>query len=94
MLFDTVVLDGEIELILDGSAECCLEVPECGEYGETITVNKGALPAYTGPTEIIPNEDHQTLETANKSVLENITIAPIPSNYGLITWNGRTLTVS
>jgi hypothetical protein len=34
------------------------------------------------------------LATAEKVVTRNIVINPIPSNYGLITWNGSTLTVS
>ena len=49
---------------------------------------------YDGPTEFTPNGSTQTIEIANKKALENITINPIPSNYGLITWNGSELTVS
>ena len=36
----------------------------------------------------------QTLETDSLYMQGNITINPIPSNYGLITWNGSILTVS
>lgn len=49
---------------------------------------------YTGPYEWTPSDEVQTLEIADKKALGNITINPIPSNYGLITWNGSTLTVS
>lgn len=49
---------------------------------------------YDGPTEVTPSGSTQTIEIANKKALENITINPIPSNYGLITWNGSELTVS
>lgn len=49
---------------------------------------------YEGPYRVTPGEEAQTLETAERTVMENIIIEPIPSNYGLITWNGSTLTVS
>jgi hypothetical protein len=52
------------------------------------------LPAYTGETEVTPSNETQTLQTANTALYDNITINPIPSNYGLITWDGSTLTVS
>lgn len=49
---------------------------------------------YTGPVEIIPSQETQNLDTTNKVLLRDIIVKPIPSNYGLITWNGSTLTVS
>ena len=49
---------------------------------------------YTYITEIIPSQHEVVLNTANKLVPENIVIKPIPSNYGLITWDGSVLTVS
>ena len=49
---------------------------------------------YDGAYEWTPNGSTQTIEIANMKALENITINPIPSNYGLITWDGSTLTVS
>lgn len=51
-------------------------------------------PVYTGETEVTPTQETQVLSTAGTSVLNDIVINPIPSNYGLITWNGLTLTVS
>ena len=51
-------------------------------------------PAYEGPTEVTPSQETQTLETKNKRMTDNVTINPIPSNYGLITWDGTTITVS
>lgn len=62
---------------------------------EIATVIKySELPAYTGMTEVTPSDETQVLQTANTALYENITINPIPSNYGLITWDGSTLTVS
>ena len=49
---------------------------------------------YDGAYEWTPSESVQTIEIANKKALDNIIINPIPQNYGLITWNGSTLTVS
>lgn len=49
---------------------------------------------YTGEYEVTPSAEAQTLQTNGLRMLDNVTINPIPSNYGLITWNGSTLTVS
>lgn len=51
-------------------------------------------PAYEGETEITPSAETQVLQTNNFRMTDNITINPIPSNYGLITWDGSTITVS
>lgn len=51
-------------------------------------------PAYEGPTEVTPSSAEQILETANLYMQANIKVNPIPSNYGLITYNGSTITVS
>ena len=53
----------------------------------------GADP-YEGAYEITPTNETQVLETTHKKLAHNIIINPIPSNYGLITWNGSILTVS
>lgn len=80
------------KVVLDG--ELSLNIPMDGESGTVIKVTEHDLPVYTGQTEVTPSEDVQTLQTANRTVLQNIIINPIPSNYGRITWNGSTLTVS
>lgn len=49
---------------------------------------------YQGAYEFTPTTQTQTVQTANKVLLENITINPIPSDWGHITWNGSVLTVS
>ena len=50
--------------------------------------------SYTGETEVTPSAETQTLSTSGYMMHEDITINPIPSNYGLITWDGVTITVS
>lgn len=49
---------------------------------------------YRGAYSVTPSTEEQTLPTANRVLAQNVTIAPIPQNYGLITWNGAELTVS
>lgn len=80
------------KVVLDG--ELSLNIPMDGEAGTVIKVTEHDLPVYSGQTEVTPSEETQTLQTANRTVLQNIVINPIPSNYGRITWNGSTLTVS
>ena len=80
------------EIVLDG--ELSLNIPMDGEVGTVTKVVEHDLPVYTGETNITPSTSEQVLNTADKVVTRNIVINPIPSNYGLITWNGSTLTVS
>lgn len=91
-MWDRVVLDGECNLIVAGNAGCAVEVALDGDPG--VAVETGRLPVYDGPTEITPSEETQVLQTDHHAVRANITINPIPSNYGLITWDGHTITVS
>ena len=49
---------------------------------------------YTGETSVTPSEEEQVLLTNGLYVPSNITVAPIPSNYGKITYNGSTILVS
>ena len=51
-------------------------------------------PLYEGEVEVTPSSETQVLETKNFRMGDNVTINPIPQNYGLITWNGSTITVS
>lgn len=53
-----------------------------------------SAPSYEGSYIFTPTEEEQTVHTAGTRLAENITINPIPSNYGRITWNGSVLTVS
>ena len=59
------------------------------DFGVEIPVSN-----YQGSYEVTPTADAQVLPTQNKLLGANITIAPIPQNYGLITWNGSDITVS
>ena len=63
-------------------------------FGNPIARDYVERPAYEGDYTITPSAEEQILVTRNLRMTDNITINPIPSNYGLITWNGSTLTVS
>ena len=88
------IMDGDSAVLDVRSGDMELQEILDGEFGAFTKIREGAYPEYTGPTEITPSNETQTLITAQTSVLNNITIKPIPSNYGLINWNGSTLTVS
>ena len=51
-------------------------------------------PAYEGAYEVTPSAETQTLLTNSFRMTDNVVINPIPNNYGLITWDGSTITVS
>lgn len=49
---------------------------------------------YIGEYEVTPSTEEQILHTIDKSMAHDVVVHKIPNNYGLITWNGVTLTVS
>ena len=53
-----------------------------------------AVPAFSGAYEVTPGDEAQTIPCAGLRMTSNITINPVPSNYGLIQWDGSTITVS
>lgn len=81
--------------VLTGSGTLSGSLAGVGTLAGTLTV-----PAtvggdeYTGSYEFTPTTETQTISIQYKIATQNITINPIPSNYGLITWDGATLTVS
>lgn len=66
------------------------------------SANMTAVPAiqvidgehYQGTYQVTPSSSAQVLETAGLVMDENVVIEAIPQQYGLITWDGNTLTVS
>ena len=49
---------------------------------------------YTGDYTVTPTDHAQVLPTQNKLMTQDVTVNPIPSSYGLVTWNGSYLTIS
>ena len=62
--------------------------------GNPVTRDYVERDPYEGDYTITPSSETQTLVTKNLRMTDNITINPVPSNYGLITWNGSVITVS
>lgn len=59
----------------------------------TIPTSAG-IESYTGAYEFVPTAEAQTISIDHKLAEQDIIIDPIPSNYGLITYNGSIITVS
>lgn len=59
-----------------------------------VSINLVAGQHYQGATTVTPTQEQQILLTQGKVVDANIIVEPIPSNYGLITWNGSVLRIS
>ena len=83
---DLSVEEYDLELDTGGSIDM--------EMGCSIVVNQIVGEEYEGPYEVTPTQSTQTLSTELKTCTQDIIINPIPSNYGLIAWNGSALTVS
>lgn len=81
----TIADQDAAELTLTVTEEVSLET-------ETVMYLRGD--DYTGDYEFTPTEDTQTVPISGKTATQNIVINPIPSNYGLITYNGSVITVS
>lgn len=73
-----------------GVAENSVQV----SFGVSTQIVTSTVPDYDGPYDFTPSEELQTIETNGFRMTDNVTINPIPSNYGLIGWNGSILTVS
>ena len=91
---DEVVIGGEISLISEIDGDCELTVPVDGQGDVVYVVEEATRPHYAGPYTVTPSASEQHLATAGLVMDYDVTVAPIPNNYGLITWNGSTLTVS
>lgn len=95
-----VEVDGSIRLDFDLSETPTYSMsvdenkPFDMELGEAVVVNRVSGETYDGDYTVTPTTETQTLATSYLVCTDNITINPIPSNYGLVTWNGSYLTVS
>lgn len=59
-----------------------------------VTVEIPVTDYYEGAYSISPSTQEQTIPIMGLTARQNITVGAIPQNYGLVTWNGSTLTVS
>ena len=85
-----------INLVVDEAENVEFALDDGEEHGldidSKIVVVEGN--PFIGPYTITPSDQTQTFQTVNQLMASNLVINPIPSNYGLITWDGSTLTVS
>lgn len=70
------------DLAVDGvqSLDMALDSP--------IIIREFAGESFDGPYTATPGEDPVVIDVRGKRMMENFVIAPIPTNYGLITWSG------
>lgn len=81
-------LTGTIQTIgsVTGSLSC-----EKGISGE---LSEPLMPKYSGKYQFTPSASAQVIRIKDKTATKDIVIEPIPSNYGLVTYNGSFLTIS
>lgn len=84
-----------LTFVLDGGESLSFALVEDGTLTfDVSTPHSIDADVYEGSYEVTPSAETQTLNTSGLMMSQDVTINPIPSNYGLITWNGSTLTVS
>ena len=87
MKIDVSITDPAVEVsVRSPRGEIALGNPILREHVDT--------EPYTGSYTVTPTQSTQVLLTDDLRMTDNVTINPIPSNYGLITWNGAVLTVT
>lgn len=62
--------------------------------GDLTIPASGSVPVYRGAYEFTPSQQEQVIQIDHKEALADIKINAIPKCYGLITYNGTTITVS
>ena len=61
---------------------------------ENVKIINNSVEVYKGEYEFTPTQEKQIVPINHKEAIEDVVINPIPSNYGLITYNGAEITVS
>jgi len=87
----------EKTIVVGGGRGGAVKIGGAGERHAAISVQgTGMIPApkYDGPYEFTPTAEEQTVRIARLQAKQDITINPIPSNYGLVTYNGSVITIS
>lgn len=87
-------MDDLILRLVDGGTMTLTIIDDADDMQLQLDNIGGEIPAYEGPTVFTPSRETQIAPTKNKLLLDNITINPIPQNYGLVTYNGSIITIS
>ena len=89
LLIPMTVITGDVQFdmsVVTTDAELAIET-----VAQIVTSTN---PTFDGPYEFTPTNEAQTIPIMDHVATGDIIINPIPSNYGLITWNGSVITVS
>ena len=86
----------EVTLHVDDSSRAALHVQT--DTQKTLSVDGQfyniGVPEYDGSYQVEPSATETVLSCEGMKMIQNVIVSPIPSNYGLITWDGSTITVS
>ena len=63
-------------------------------FAEYVPMRPADADWYEGPYSVTPTGTAQVLPTDGLLMADDVTVAPIPSNYGRISYQGNVLTVS
>ena len=86
---------GELRGTLAGVGSLKGTMQGVGKLSGRLSLPEGTRPPeYAGPYTITPTRQAQTIQTEGFILTDNLTVEPIPNNYGLITYNGGIITVS
>lgn len=93
-----VSVDGLYELTMEEAQDITVDVDD-GEnldldLDTAVITRQYDTPAYTGSYDFTPTQETQTVNISGLRARHDITINPIPSNYGLIIWDGSVLKVT
>lgn len=90
---DMVVFDGESNLIISKCSDMQLIHAGSGEFG-VFTTKEKQIPIYNGNTEVEPLlKNDVILNTANKKVIQDITVKKIPIVYTSNVYDGKTVVI-
>lgn len=65
-----------------------------GRLDGSISLPTDIPPEYEGEYVFTPSDAEQEIQIGGYTATQNIIINPIPTDYGKITWDGTTITVS
>ena len=82
------------DLIVQFQDAQSMDVRLSEDSGFSCSIDGVIVADYDGSYSVTPSAERQMLPTSGKILTMDIVVEPIPSNYGLITWNGSELTVS
>ena len=87
----------EKTIVVGGGRGGTVKIGGAGERHAEISVQGTGMipvPKYDGPYEFTPTAEEQTVRIARLQATQDIKITPIPSNSGMVTYNGNVITIS